>query len=331
MKAISISIVIIGFIASISLSYFFFALGAVARDSWREKFEIKAGQGLGEISSNLKTAGLIRSQYAFEIYSFLAGSAHLLKPGNYFLDAASSTPLIVAGLVRGSREEPEITIPEGFTLKDIEEILVRENILPKKALSSLNLDNFRKEYEFLAGAKSLEGYLFPDTYRFYRQSDAALVAGKFLDNFNKKAWPVLKNHPDFKEKLILASLIEKEVPSAEDRHLVSGVLMERLRQGIALRVDATIIYAKCGGLFVFCESPALVRSDLKLNSLYNTYLHPGLPPGPISNPGLGSIVAALNPQESEFLYYLSDPKTKKTIFSKTLDEHNENRALYLGL
>lgn len=331
MKVISVAIVITGFIVSVGLSYFFFSLGAVAQGSWPEQFEIKAGQGLLEVASNLRGAGLIRSRTAFEIYAVLSGSAHLLKPGDYLLDAASSTPLIVANLVKGARAEAEIVIPEGWTLKDIEITLSRENILSLKSLSNFNLEQIRKDYDFLATAKSLEGFLFPDTYRFFRQSDAESVIRKFLDNFNKKAWPILKNQPNFKEKLILASLIEKEVPFVEDRYLVSGVLSERLDQGIALRVDATIIYAKCGGEFVFCEKPALARSDLKLNSSYNTYLHPGLPPGPISNPGLEAIRAAINPRKSEYFYYLSDPKTKKTIFSQTLEEHNENRALYLGL
>jgi len=126
-------------------------------------------------------------------------------------------------------------------------------------------------------------------------------------------------------------LIEKEVPDSEDRKIVAGILLKRLEIGMALQVDATLSYIKCGGRFFFCESPGVERKDLILASGYNTYRYPGLPPAPISNPGQDALSAVLNAQTSPYLYYLSNPKTKKTIFSRTLEEHNENRAKYLGL
>ena len=131
--------------------------------------------------------------------------------------------------------------------------------------------------------------------------------------------------------LAIASLLEKEAPEYKDRQIIAGVLYKRLNLGIALQVDATLVYAKCAKTFLICENPKIYRSDLGIQSSYNTYLYNGLPPGPIGNPGLDSIKAALNPVKSEYLYYLSDPITKKTIFSKDLDEHNENRAKYLEL
>ncbi len=324
----------------VSLSYFLFALGPVARGSSIKNFEVESGQSLEKISTDLEAAGLIRSENVFKIFAILSGQAHLLKPGSFVLDSASGTPAILGRLVKGAREEITVAIIEGMTLRDIEEKLSAANILPLKAISQFNFDALKKDYEFLGLTKGLEGYLFPDTYNFFKNSGTELVVRKFLDNFNKKAWPVLKAclgsggkcQGLTKDQLItLASLLEKEVPGVEDKKIVAGILLERLALGIPLQVDATISYAKCFGTFVFCDNPAIKREDLKWQSLYNTYLYPGLPPGPISNPGLASITAAIKPERSDYMYYLSDPKTKKTIYSRTLDEHNDNRVKYLGL
>ncbi len=330
---------ILGFCAS--FSYFLFALGPVAKSSLAKNFEIKSGQSLEEIAANLKTADLIRSKKVFKLYAIISGRAHLLKPGDYILDSASGAPAILRRLVQGAKEEITAVIIEGMTLRDIEEKLNAAGILSSpKAISQFNFDTLKKNYEFLVSVKGLEGYLFPDTYKFFKNSSAEAVIRKLLDNFQKKAWPVLKTclgsagrcQGLTKDQLLtLASLLEKEVPFVEDKEIVAGILLDRLELGIALQVDATISYAKCLGTFVFCGNPAIKRGDLKWQSLYNTYLYPGLPPGPISNPGLASITAATNPQKSDYMYYLSDPKTKKTIFSRTLDEHNDNRAKYLGL
>lgn len=321
-------IILIGFVG---ISYFLFSLGSVSEVFSAKEFEIKNGQGLAEITSNLKTAGLIRSKNVFKVYAVVSGSAHILKPGDYVLNSASGTPTIVNVLVQGPKKEVTVVIVEGMSLRDIEEVLSAEDILPAKVIFEFNFDGLKKDYDFLASVDNLEGYLFPDTYRFFKKSSVELVIRKFLDNFKQKAWPILKKDADFQEKLILASLIEKEVPSSEDRQIVSGVLQKRLALGIPLQVDATLSYIKCSGTFVFCDKPAVARKDLSLVSLYNTYLHRGLPPGSISNPGLAAIQAALNPRKSDYLYYLSDPKTKKTIFSKTLEEHNDNRSKYLGI
>ncbi len=161
-----------------------------------------------------------------------------------------------------------------------------------------------------------------------------------MDNFQNKAWPLIKKCKisasicrglnDY-QILTLASLIEKEVPFAADRGIVSGIFLERLALGVGLQADATLTYIKCGGKFVYCGQPAVSRSDLKLASAYNTYTNKGLPPGPISNPGEEAILAAINPQKSDYFYYLSEPKTKRTIFSRTLEEQIENRSKYLGL
>jgi len=181
----------------------------------------------------------------------------------------------------------------------------------------------------------LEGYLFPDTYRFYASSTAQAIVDRFYDNFKAKAEPLLNKDIDhYQTNLILASLIEKEVPDYSDRKIVAGILKKRLAVGMPLQIDATICYAK-----IYRQTDVdsvnnscypITKSDKQINSRYNTYLYRGLPPSPISNPGLEAIQAVLEAESSPYWYYLSDPSTDKTIFSKTLEEHNHNRYLYLS-
>lgn len=148
-----------------------------------------------------------------------------------------------------------------------------------------------------------------------------------MDNFKLKVLPFFENNPGLLKTVNLASLLEKEIPDYSERQIAAGILLKRLKAGMPLQVDAALVYIKCGGKFLNC--PALKEEDYKIDLPYNTYLYGGLPKGPICNPGLGAIKAVLSPQQSDYWYYLSDPKTKKTIFSKTLDEHNRNRTKYL--
>ena len=335
--------VILIFLCS-ALSFFIFMLSSVSNGAHYSPVEIPAGSGFKDIAAVLAEKNIVRSKNAFIIYGALSGSAHQLKPGNYLLSSGSSTPVIVWAIKRGPTIDKSIFIPEGATVRDIDNILSEAGVLPAGTLVNFNKSyevSLRKvgDYEFLRGIFSLEGFLFPDTYRFFKNTSAEAVLKKFLDNFQKKAWPILEECQKSKVKcqmseageiLIIASLLEKEAPDYEDRRMIAGVLYKRLEIGMGLQVDATIVYAKCGGLFITCGSPRVLKSDLAVKSLYNTYLYRGLPPGPIGNPGLDAIKAALNPIASEYIYYLSDPKTKKTIFSKTLDEHNDNRVKYLG-
>lgn len=323
----------------VGFSYFLFVLRPVSGTDRFKNFQIQPGQGFQEIIAQLKAGNLIRSQKSAKIYALTFGLAHSLKPGKYVLNSRQSTPDILKILSEGP-QPATIVIKEGMSLRDIEEVFSANKILSFERLASLNFNALKKDYEFLKTAKGLEGYLFPDTYKIFPESDPDTAARKLLDNFQRKAWPLIRecrvssakcHGLNSDEVLILASLIEKEVPNSEDRKIVAGILLKRLAIGMALQVDATLSYIKCGGSFFFCEKPAVERKDLVLASLYNTYRYPGLPPAAISNPGKDAIEAVLNAQIGPYLYYLSDPKTKKTIFSRTLEEHNENRAKYLGL
>lgn len=324
-------------VAIILLGYFLSALRPVSQASNVVKIEIMQGEGFGQIAADLENAKIIRSSVVFQLLSVISGSAHQLKPGLYFLESAWSTPNILMKIVTGPDIEREVVIPEGLTFLDIDKKLSDSGIIQPKALANFDFGSIKNNYEFLKELKNpieIEGYLFPDTYNFYINSKPEEVAKKMLDNFNRKAWPVLRTNNSrltTNDVLKIASLIEKEVYFSKDKPIVSGIIYNRLNGGMGLQIDATIIYAKCGGYILYCNDANFYRKDTAFVSLYNTYLYKGLTPTPISNPGLDSINAALNPANTDYLYYLSDPKTHELIFSKTFEEHSKNRELYLGV
>lgn len=220
----------------------------------------------------------------------------------------------------------EVTIPEGYTARQIDEKLFTEGIIKKRGeVADFDISRFRNSYRFLKDAQGVEGFLFPDTYDFYLGSSPEVVVEKFLKNFKDKTEILFTDKTNVYRIVILASIIEKEVPDLEyDRQIVSGIILKREKAGIPLQVDASLCYAKnqlgCGGV---------KSEDKKIDSPYNTYLNKGLTPGPIGNPGLLAIKAAFSPKESEYWYYISDPKTGKTIFAKSLEDHNGNIFKYL--
>lgn len=216
-------------------------------------------------------------------------------------------------------QEPNLAtvlIKEGLTVKEISELLNEVGVLENEALSS-----------------DLEGYLFPDTYEFFVSSSAEVVTRKMRENFNNKVLPAvaealagkpgLSSDKDLDDIITVASMIEREVPDSADRRIVSGIIWKRLENNHFLQIDSTICYLK--------SSPChpITKSDLAMDSVYNTYTNLGLPPTPIANPGLDAIEAALDPEQSEYWYYISDPDTSDTIFAVNLDEHISNIVKYL--
>jgi UPF0755 protein len=266
-------------------------------------FSVDKGQGLFEIGENLEKEGLIKSKIFFDFYVFLIGKERNLQAGKYFLSSSMNIPEIAQKIIKGDIAKMKVTIPEGFTTKEIEERLGIK--LP---------------------AENLEGYLFPDTYYFPIDISGEEVAKIMRENFEKKISPykeeIEKSGKTLQEIIIMASLIEKEVKTKEEKEIVSGILWKRLKAGIPLQVDATITY------ITGKKTTKISLEDLQIDSPYNTYKYKGLPPSPICNPGLESILAALYPKESEYWYYLSTPDGK-TLFFKTLEEHNLAKAKYL--
>lgn len=300
-------------------------------------FRIVPSMGLTEIAAILQKNNLIRSRQIFEIYSLLSGKADRLQPGEYAVQADTSLSGLVDILSIGPKDVKFVVAP-GMTIAEIDEKLSALGVIKSGELASLDLNNFVGRYPWLTnfiksymmGGKvgvSPEGFVLPDTYNLSSGKDAGTTLSQFLDNFQTKALPLFQNNPQAASVLVTASLLEKEAPGYHDRQLIAGILGKRIQEKMPLQVDATVIYAECGGKFTDC--PEVSSQDYKINSPYNTYIYTGLPPGPIANPGLDAIKAALNPLKSDYLYYLSNPQTKKTIFSTTFDEHDDARAKYL--
>lgn len=303
-------------IVSVSLIIFWWQIRTPLNPTGEAKiFKVEKGDSAKVIAENLKNAGLIKSSFLFRLYVFLALSQYSLKPGEYEL--SSQMPIRDLGdtLVLGGVNEVLITIPEGFNLKQIEERLVAAKLAKPGEIVN---------YKFAASA-SLEGYLFPDTYRFFKDASLSDVVSKMVANLDAKLTPDLKaaiagSGRDLYEILTLASLIEEEVKSEADRKIVSGILWKRFKAGVPLQVDATLVY--------ITGRQEISEADKKINSPYNTYLYRGLPKGPIASPGLSAIRAAIFPEASPYWYYLS-AKDGATIFSKTLGEHNRNKTIHL--
>ena len=267
-----------------------------------ETIVIEKGTGLAEISGKLKKEGLVKNKYAFALYARVFNKSKKIKYGKYLFNEPVSIFSLLSRFTKGEFgfKPVKVTVAEGLTAKKISELFG-------------DFENFDKE-EFLEKTVNMEGYLFPDTYLFLLFAETEQIIGTMTDNFKKKAGDVGK------DIVIMASLIEKEVPDSDDRKIVSGILWKRLKLGMALQVDAVFPY--------ITGKQKVLLEDLKIDSPYNTYLHKGLPPGPISNPGLDAIEAARNPKESPYLYYLSG-QDGKTHFAKTYEEHLRNKEKYL--
>jgi len=267
-------------------------------------FLVEKGNDLFQIAENLEKEGLIKNRFFFGFYVLLKGNQDKLQAGFYFLAPSMVIPEISRKIISGETAKTTVTIPEGFTVKQIEELL------------GLKLPG-----------TDLEGFLFPDTYQFPIGVTGKEVVERMRDNFEKRLTDDLrkeieKQGKSVREIVVAASLIEKEVKTNKEKRLVSGILWKRLENNIPLQVDATINYITGG------KSIKVSIEDTKIDSPYNTYKYLGLPLGPICNPGLESIIAAINPEDSDYWYYLSIPEGE-TIFSKTLEEHNIAKAKYL--
>jgi len=302
-------------------------------------FIVSPGEGVEKIGQNLFDAGLINSRLYFKIYVWRSGIQSDLKAGEYMLKTSLSIKEIASILVSGESlsREKEIKIIEGWKINDIEEYLVKNNLAPKNTFNELAkhdigywiLDIAKPDFLNDAPADAnLEGYLFPDTYRIFRDATAEDIIAKMLDNFNGKLSPAMradisKQGKSIHDIVVMSSIVEKEVRSAADKKIVAGILYKRLELGMKLEVDVTINYISGK------NNPSSALEDLQIDSPYNTYKYYGLPPGPIANPGLDAIMAAIYPEKSPYLFYLNRQDTGETIFSKTYEEHLRNKAKYL--
>lgn len=331
--AILVAIAVIGILVFVFLSL----ISPIERgDTSRMEINIEKGDSLNVIAAKLDSAGVIRSKFLFVAYSRIVGQSNYLQAGRYIFSKSLNIPTIISFIVTGKSEptDSRVLIPEGYNIWEIDERLVYLKLI--------------KEGGFAARYFEDEGYLFPDSYRLKERGTADLASElvteelreKMRINFNEKTASLLGglSLAEVRETITIASILEKEARAEKDMKLVSGIIRNRIKLGMLLQVDATVIYGACmrksiqnnfsRNCDVTFQGPAI---EIKIDGPYNTYTRKGLPPGPIANPGLQAIEAALNPTDSDYLYYLSTRDGSQMIYSKTAGEHVANRRKYLGI
>jgi len=298
---------------------------------------VEQGAFTAAIAQTLRDKGLIRSVWAFKWYVRRHGDAGALKAGAFGLEPSMGVPAIVdvlTGRTEGAGKTT-VTVPEGYTVRDIDRLLAEKGLAREGEVEECARTCAFSGFTFLPSAAGLaqrggrlEGYLFPDTY-FVQVGDVTAEAflTRMLENFRKRVLDGLADdlHASSRstqEIITMASLIEKETRTDDERPTVSGILWKRLDAGMGLGVDAAVRY------IVAKPTGAIIASDLGTDSPYNLRKFRGLPPGPIANPGLASIRAALHPEETDYLYYLHDAQGR-IHYAKTNEEHNLNRERYL--
>lgn len=314
-----------------------------------KNFTISQGEGVHQISYDLKKQGLIDSSFVFETYIWAIKGGNKILAGEHKINESWSIRRSVNALISGNalENEREIKILEGWNLRDIANYLAKEGIIKEKdelfeLIGYPGVDytvnatlpkpkDFSVDYEVLREKPknlSLEGYLFPDTYRVYKDAKLEDIIKKMLDNFDHKVTSEMAGGIENQGKklydiLTLASIVEKEAKTLEDKKRVGGVYYNRLDIGMALQADPTVNYIT----EKITDRPTY--EDIETDSFFNTYKYPGLPPGPICNPGLDSIMAAIYPEKNDYMFFLNTPEGDM-IFSKTLAEHVKNREKYFN-
>ncbi|HTP44490.1 MAG TPA: endolytic transglycosylase MltG [Candidatus Acidoferrum sp.] len=294
--------------------------------------EIPHGTSHWGVAGILKKDDIIRNRLAFEIFS-LWHIRHPLQAGEYLFDQPLNSKQTFWKIAQGKIFLHYVTIPEGWSMFDIAADLDHQGVCSIEAFLAAARDPAPIS-DIAPQAKSLEGFLFPSTYEFKRRTTCVQVAETMTSHF-RSVWKELNpsgaaTFPgglNAAQAVTLASLVERETPRAEERPLVAGVFYNRLRLGTPLQCDPTVQYA-----LQLAGHPELnVRpEDLRIDSPYNTYIHRGLPPGPIANPGEASLRAALNPAQTDYMYFVANDQGGH-FFSKTLAEHNRNVARYRAL
>lgn len=286
--------------------------------------EIPQGTPTTKIAARLQQSGAIRSKLAFDLLHKVAGGT--LKAGEYRFDHPVKLAEVYARLLQGDVYTVSVTIPEGSDLFDVAQRLQSAGFGPRSKFLAAAHANVSLIADLDPKATSLEGYLFPDTYRFSRHASPTEIQQAMVRRFRQVA-EELGLHGDDRRIVTLASLVERETPIQAERPLVASVFANRLAKDMPLMTDPSVIYA---ALLAGTYRGTIYESDLQSESPYNTYKHAGLPPGPICSPGASSLKAAMHPAQTDYLYFVAasaDPSGKSR-FSATLAQHAEDVAAY---
>lgn len=278
-----------------------------------------------QIARQLQNAGVIRRQSTFLLLHYLRPKK-TLKAGFYTFDHAIPPQEVFRELVNGEVSRQEVTIPEGYNRFDIAELVQATGLVKQEEFLKASADPSLIA-DLDPSAPSVEGYLFPDTYQFPRHSGAVPIVRAMVNRFRQiysEMRPLEYNSSSIHDVVTIASMIETETGSEDERAIVASVFYNRIRQGIPLQCDPTVVYA---AILQNSYHGTIRQMDLDSNSPYNTYVHAGLPPGPIANPGKASLFAALHPATTKYLYFVANSMGHHT-FSRTLAEHNLAVSLY---
>jgi UPF0755 protein len=297
-------------------------------DAAEQFVDIPPGTGTAAIRRRLVDAGIVRDDYVLRVALWWTGESRNLRAGEYRFDRPMTPVEVIETLARGDVYTRSITFPEGLTIQEMARIYESREFGSARDFTQAAADpSLIADLDSAAG--DLEGYLFPDTYALPRGTPAARLIATMVDRFKRTYTDDLRAAAEAqqlttREVMALASLIEKETGKAEERPIVAAVYRNRLRIGMPMQADPTVVYALMrAGKY----NGNIRREDLSMDSPYNTYRHPGLPPGPIAAPGKASIEAALMPADVPYLYFVSR-NDGSHVFASTLAEHNRNVQQY---
>jgi len=278
-------------------------------------YSIEKGSGLNYIANDLVNKKIIKSSFYFKFFVFMSSKQREIMAGDYVLTDKESLFSLIQRLTSADYRQDliKVTIPEGLSVKEIGDLLAK---------SPLDIDS----ESFVNMALDKEGYLFPDTYFFLPNTDPLLIIKKMQETFKSKLLSleseIEESGKSFEDIIKMASILEREARTEETRKIISGILWERLALDMPLQVDVSFKYINGK------TTADLTLDDLKIDSPYNSYLYKGLPPTPICNPGLDSILASLRPTESSYLYFLSD-NSGNMHYAENHDKHLQNKEIYL--
>jgi UPF0755 protein len=297
-------------------------------DGVEQFVDIPPGAGSRAIGERLASGGVVRDPWTFRLALYLSGQGRRLKAGEYRFDRAATPYEVIARIARGDVFVINVTFPEGLTIAEMAKIFESHGLGPASVFVDASKD-VSAVRELDPAAKNLEGYLFPETYPQSRKGDAPKLVRQMVAEFERVLTPELRQTAaarqlSVRQLVTLASIVEKETARPEERPIVAAVYANRLRLGMPLQCDPTVIFALVrAGRY----DGNIHHDDLSFDSPYNTYRYPGLPPGPIASPGRASIEAAARPADVDYLYFVSRNDGSHE-FARTLDEHNRNVQKY---
>jgi UPF0755 protein len=283
---------------------------------------LRPGYSTRRIASELKAAGVIENERAFLIWHSFHRKRSM-KAGEYLFEKTATLADIHDRLAHGDIFVHTVVIPEGYTMFDIAQAVEQAGLGSQEEFLRVAMSSTDLIQDVAPEARSLEGYLFPDTYEFTRTQSVREVVAVMVHHFRQVANAIgltSEVHPT----VVMASIVEKETANADERPMVASVYYNRLTKRMALDADPSVIYAE---LLAGVYQGALHHADMQVNSPYNTYRYPGLPPGPIGNPGRSALQAAMHPAKSDYLYFVSDGQGHHR-FARNLQEHNKNVTAY---